>query len=153
MSGLPEEQYARNVLRAGASGYLSKGGSPEELLKAVRLVLNGRRYVSASLAEAMAGDLESKHDPNKPLHAELSAREFQQFLQARRWSGCGRDRPGAELERQDSQHLPNPDIGKNELQVERGHHRRNVRCATASFNRARRQAPHSRAASALSSTL
>src|ERR1700683_1430742 len=79
MSGLPEEQYARNVLRAGASGYLSKGGSPEEMLKAVRLVLNGRRYVSASLAEAMAGDLESKHDPNKPLHAELSTREFQIF--------------------------------------------------------------------------
>jgi len=79
MSGLPEEQYARNVLRAGASGYLSKGGSPEEMLKAVRLVLSGRRYVSASLAEAMAGDLESKHDPNKPLHAELSAREFQIF--------------------------------------------------------------------------
>jgi DNA-binding NarL/FixJ family response regulator len=31
MSGLPEEQYARNVLRSGASGYLSKGGTPEEL--------------------------------------------------------------------------------------------------------------------------
>ena len=36
MSGLPEEQYASNVLRAGASGYLSKGGSPQEFLKAVR---------------------------------------------------------------------------------------------------------------------
>src|ERR1700733_7584870 len=54
MSGLPEEQYARNVLRAGASGYLSKGGTPEELLKAVRTVLQGRRYVSSALAEAMA---------------------------------------------------------------------------------------------------
>jgi DNA-binding NarL/FixJ family response regulator len=79
MSGLPEEQYARNVLRAGAGGYLSKGGSPEEMLKAVRVVLNGRRYVSDSLAESMAGDLEAKHDPNKPLHSELSAREFQIF--------------------------------------------------------------------------
>lgn len=79
MSGLPEEQYARNVLRAGASGYLSKGGSPEEILKAVRVVLNGRRYVSESLAESMAGDLEAKHDPNQPLHSELSAREFQIF--------------------------------------------------------------------------
>lgn len=79
VSGLPEEQYARNVLRAGASGYLSKGGSPEEMLKAVRVVLNGRRYVSDALAELMAGDLEAKHDPNKPLHAELSAREFQIF--------------------------------------------------------------------------
>jgi two-component system, NarL family, invasion response regulator UvrY len=79
MSGLPEEQYARNVLRAGASGYLSKGGSPEEMLKAVRIVLNGRRYVSASLAESMAADLEHPRDQNQPLHASLSTREFQIF--------------------------------------------------------------------------
>jgi DNA-binding NarL/FixJ family response regulator len=79
MSGLPEEQYARNVLRAGASGYLSKDGSPEELLKAVRTVLCGRRYVSAALAEAMAADLESARDQNQPLHARLSVREFQIF--------------------------------------------------------------------------
>jgi len=79
MSGLPEEQYARNVLRAGASGYLSKGGSPDEFLKAVHLVLNGRRYVSAALAESMAAALENPKDQNQPLHAALSAREFQIF--------------------------------------------------------------------------
>jgi two-component system invasion response regulator UvrY len=79
MSGLPEEQYARNVLRAGASGYLSKGSPPEEMLKAVRLVLNGRRYVSAALAESMAADLESSRDQAKPLHESLSVREFQIF--------------------------------------------------------------------------
>jgi two-component system, NarL family, invasion response regulator UvrY len=79
MSGLPEEQYARNVLRAGASGYLSKGGSPDEFLKAVRVVLNGRRYVSATLAESMAADLENPRDQNQPLHTALSAREFQIF--------------------------------------------------------------------------
>jgi two-component system, NarL family, invasion response regulator UvrY len=79
MSGLPEEMYARNVLRAGASGYLSKGGSPQELLKAVRLVLNGRRYVSASLAESMAADLENRKSQDQPLHTILSAREFQIF--------------------------------------------------------------------------
>jgi two-component system invasion response regulator UvrY len=89
MSGLPEEQYARNVLRAGASGYLSKGGSPEEMLKAVHLVLSGRRYVSAALAEAMAGDLKSKRDSNKPLHAELSAREFQIFCKLAAGDGVG----------------------------------------------------------------
>lgn len=77
MSGLPEEQYARNVLRAGASGYLSKGGSSDEMLKAVRTVLNGRRYVSASLAESMAADLENAKDQNQPLHSTLSTREFQ----------------------------------------------------------------------------
>jgi two-component system, NarL family, invasion response regulator UvrY len=79
ISGLPEEQYARNVLRAGASGYLSKRGSPEELLKAVRVVLNGRRYVSAALAESMAADLSDSTDQNSPLHTSLSSREFQIF--------------------------------------------------------------------------
>jgi DNA-binding NarL/FixJ family response regulator len=89
MSGLPEAQYARNVLRAGASGYLSKGGSPEELLKAVRTVLVGRRYVSASLAEAMAADLESAHDQNQPLHERLSVREFQIFGKLAAGAGVG----------------------------------------------------------------
>jgi two-component system, NarL family, invasion response regulator UvrY len=79
MSGLPEEQYARNVLRAGASGYLSKGGSSEELLTAVRLVLRGRRYVSASLAESMAAELNHPRDHHAPLHSVLSDREFQIF--------------------------------------------------------------------------
>ena len=79
MSGLPEEQYARSVLRAGASGYLSKGGTPEELLKAVRAVLQGRRYVSSTLAEAMAMDLEFPQNQNKPPHSHLTDREFQVF--------------------------------------------------------------------------
>lgn len=79
MSGLPEEQYARNVLRAGASGYLSKDGSPEELLRAVRLVLKGRRYISAALAESIAADLDNSSDQNGPLHTSLSTREFQIF--------------------------------------------------------------------------
>jgi two-component system, NarL family, invasion response regulator UvrY len=79
MSGLPEEQYARNVLRAGASGYLSKGGSPDEFMKAVRIVLSGRRYVSASLAESMVAGLENPLDQNQPLHTALSVREFQIF--------------------------------------------------------------------------
>jgi DNA-binding NarL/FixJ family response regulator len=77
MSGLPEAQYARNVLRAGASGYLSKDSAPEELMKAVRTVLAGRRYVSAALAEILVADLDG--DPDKPLHARLSTREFQIF--------------------------------------------------------------------------
>jgi two-component system, NarL family, invasion response regulator UvrY len=79
MSGLPEEQYARNVLRAGARGYLPKDGSPEEFMKAVRLVLSGRRYVSATLAEQMAGELSSERAKDVPLHAQLSEREFQIF--------------------------------------------------------------------------
>ena len=79
VSGLPEEQYARNVLRAGARGYLSKGSSPDELLRAVRLVLHGSRYVSASIAESMAADLDKPLDHQQPLHTALSTREFQIF--------------------------------------------------------------------------
>jgi len=76
MSGLPERQYALNVLRAGARGYLSKEGAPDELLKAVRMVLQGRRYVSDSLAELLLLDLDQA---DKPLHSLLSDREFQIF--------------------------------------------------------------------------
>lgn len=77
LSGYPERQYAVNVLKAGASGYLSKDGSPDELLKAVGQVLAGRRYVSASLAELLASELDADHE--QPLHAGLSEREFQIF--------------------------------------------------------------------------
>ncbi len=73
----PERQYAVNVLKAGAGGYLSKDGAPDELLKAVAQVLSGRRYVSASLAELLASELDTDHD--QPLHAGLSEREFQIF--------------------------------------------------------------------------
>jgi DNA-binding NarL/FixJ family response regulator len=76
LSGYPERQYALNVLRAGASGYIAKDCSPEELLKAVRMVLQGRRYVSDSLAELLLLDLDQA---DKPLHSLLSDREFQIF--------------------------------------------------------------------------
>jgi len=77
LSGLPERQYALNVLRAGAAGYLAKDAAPEELMKAVHTVLSGRRYVSASLAEILLDDLDADRD--RPLHDSLSTREFQIF--------------------------------------------------------------------------
>jgi two-component system, NarL family, invasion response regulator UvrY len=77
LSGFPERQYAVNVLKAGASGYLPKDSPPEDLLKAVRTVLSGRRYVSPTLAEFLVSDLDN--DSDKPLHARLSEREFQIF--------------------------------------------------------------------------
>jgi DNA-binding NarL/FixJ family response regulator len=76
LSGYPERQYALNVLRAGASGYIAKDSAPDELLKAVRMVLQGRRYVSESLAELLLLDLDKA---DKPLHSLLSDREFQIF--------------------------------------------------------------------------
>jgi DNA-binding NarL/FixJ family response regulator len=77
VSGFPERQYAVNVLKAGASGYLSKESAPEELIKAVQIVLSGRRYVSSTLAEQLVQDLDT--DSDKPAHAGLSEREFQIF--------------------------------------------------------------------------
>jgi two-component system, NarL family, invasion response regulator UvrY len=53
----PEDQYAKRLLKSGASGYLNKESAPEELVKAVRKVLGGGRYVSAALAEKLAADL------------------------------------------------------------------------------------------------
>lgn len=75
LSGFPERQYAVNVLRAGASGYLSKEAAADELLKAVRTVMSGRRYVSPALAELLASDLGG--DSEQPAHTRLSTREFQ----------------------------------------------------------------------------
>jgi two-component system invasion response regulator UvrY len=95
MSGLPEEQYARNVLRAGASGYLPKGSSPEELIKAVRLVLSGRRYISMALAESLAADFDKPLNKNEPQHTLLSTREFQIFRKLA--GGCAVNRIAQEL--------------------------------------------------------
>ena len=77
LSGFPERQYAVNMIRAGASGYLNKEMAPEELLAAVKMVLSGRRYVSAALAELLFTELD--HDSEKPAHTQLSEREFQIF--------------------------------------------------------------------------
>ncbi len=77
LSGFPEKQYAVNVLRAGASGYINKEMAPDELLTAVRNVLQGRRYVSPALAELLVNGLDE--DQDKPMHSRLSEREFQIF--------------------------------------------------------------------------
>jgi len=70
----PEEQYAVRVLRAGASGYLTKESAPDELIAAIRKVSMGKKYVSSSLAEKLALELEIDHE--KPLHETLSDREY-----------------------------------------------------------------------------
>ena len=74
-----EEQYARRALRAGASGYVTKKSPRTELIKAVQKVLDGGRYVSATLAERLAIDLE-RGSPEHP-HDALSAREFEVMRQ------------------------------------------------------------------------
>ena len=73
----PEEQYAIRVLKAGAAGYLSKEVATEELVKAVQRVLQGRKYISASIAEKLADELDQ--NASKPPHEILSDREFYVF--------------------------------------------------------------------------
>jgi DNA-binding NarL/FixJ family response regulator len=71
----PEDKYAVRVLKAGASGYLTKKNAPDELVAAIRKVLAGGRYVSPSLAEKIAFELQEGTE--KPLHELLSDREYQ----------------------------------------------------------------------------
>ncbi|HQN19825.1 MAG TPA: response regulator transcription factor [Syntrophobacteraceae bacterium] len=69
-----EEQYALRVIKAGASGYLTKDSAPDALVKAIRKVASGGKYVSPYLAERLVCDLEASE---KPLHEKLTVREFQ----------------------------------------------------------------------------
>ena len=71
----PAEQYALRVLRAGASGYLTKESAPDELLTAVRRILRGGRYISPSVGETLAADLGRRGDELP--HQTLSDREFE----------------------------------------------------------------------------
>ena len=71
----PEEQYAVRALRAGASGYLTKESAPDELMTAIRKISQGRKYITSSLAERLAQEMEA--DSEKPLHDVLSDREYQ----------------------------------------------------------------------------
>ncbi len=73
----PEDQYAIRCIKAGASGYLTKDTSPENLVKAIRKVSCGGRYISDTLAERMA-DIIGGDSGEKP-HELLSDREFQIF--------------------------------------------------------------------------
>jgi len=71
----PEDQYAVRTLSAGAAGYLHKAGSPDELLKAIRTVSTGRRYISSEVAACLAAHVDAHVE--KPPHEQLSNREYQ----------------------------------------------------------------------------
>jgi DNA-binding NarL/FixJ family response regulator len=70
-----EDQYAVRALKAGASGYLTKDSAPDELVKAIRKVVSGGRYVSSLLAERLAFRIGT--DSSQLPHETLSDREFQ----------------------------------------------------------------------------
>lgn len=70
-----EEQYARRAFKAGAAGYITKDSPRTELVKAVKKVMNGGRYVSPALAERLVFDLGG--DTDRAPHEILSDREFE----------------------------------------------------------------------------
>lgn len=74
----PEEQYAVRTLRAGAAGYLTKASAPQELISAIQKVSRGGKYVTGSLAEKLAFELDTGAE--KPCHEKLSNREYQVML-------------------------------------------------------------------------
>ncbi|HYU00286.1 MAG TPA: response regulator transcription factor [Gemmatimonadales bacterium] len=71
----PEDEWAVRALRAGASGYLTKDHSPDQLLDAIRRVYRGGKYVSPTLAERLATHLDG--GGQRPPHELLSDREFE----------------------------------------------------------------------------
>ena len=78
LSGFPEAHYATTLLRQGAAGYLNKDCDPDDIIKAIRTVYRGRKYITAGVAERLAEGLSRGDD--KPPHEHLSERELQVFL-------------------------------------------------------------------------
>jgi DNA-binding NarL/FixJ family response regulator len=74
LSMYEEDQYAVRLMKAGASGYLTKDVAPEQLVDAIRKVAEGKKYISPALAELLLQECST--DSGRPLHATLSDREY-----------------------------------------------------------------------------
>jgi len=77
LSMYPEEQFAIRVIKAGASGYLSKNGALTELIGAMQNLLDGKKFITSSVADVLVSDLRKKQE--KYPHSSLSDREFEVF--------------------------------------------------------------------------
>lgn len=75
LSALPEESYAKRVIKMGALGYIHKESAPDLLVPAIRRVLKGKVYVSSKLADILVSDISGRDSEN--LHDLLSEREFE----------------------------------------------------------------------------
>jgi two-component system, NarL family, invasion response regulator UvrY len=75
LSMYSEERFAVRALKTGASGYLTKDMATEELITAIRVIHNGRKYITPALAESMANSFHE--DPASTPHESLSDREFE----------------------------------------------------------------------------
>jgi DNA-binding NarL/FixJ family response regulator len=93
LSGYPETQFGVQVLRAGASGFIGKDTEAAELVRAIRTVARGNRYVGQGLTDALVNGLQGT--VSTPLHEQLSVREFQVFYKLA--AGLGVTEIGAQL--------------------------------------------------------
>lgn len=73
-----EDQYALRMIKAGADGYLNKQSAPEKLIEAIRVVAEGRKYISEALAEKMAFALDESSE--KLPHEKLAQREYEVMI-------------------------------------------------------------------------
>lgn len=87
LSGYPEEHYAVDLIRKGASGYLNKQCEPSEIVTAIRTVAHGRRYITATVAELLVQQLDRAE--GGPAHEQLSDRESQVFLRLAKGESVG----------------------------------------------------------------
>jgi DNA-binding NarL/FixJ family response regulator len=78
LSMFPEDQYAIRALRAGAFGYVNKGGDPGQIVTAVRTVAQGRKYVTPEMAQMLVESLTTPNVENP--HERLSDRELQTLV-------------------------------------------------------------------------
>ncbi len=81
ISSFSEASYALISMRAGASGYLCKVCSPDQLVLAIRTVHGGRKYISPAVAELLA---QAYIDQDAPKHEELTHRQMQVFIRLAR---------------------------------------------------------------------
>lgn len=78
LSMYPEEQFALRVMKSGASGYIRKDSAPEELVDAVKEVLEGRKYMSPTVMDILSDTV--KKDGKVELSEVLSDREYEIFM-------------------------------------------------------------------------
>jgi two-component system invasion response regulator UvrY len=78
LSIYPEEEYAIRAIRSGASGYLKKDSNPDEIVRAIKTVVSGKKYLSGELYEQLIEEL--KNPDGEPPHKRLSNREMEIFI-------------------------------------------------------------------------
>ena len=86
----PEEEYAVELLRAGVGGFFAKAGDAKEMLRAIRLIAGGRKYMSSALAQSLAMDTHEKSAT--PAHRQLWAENFRSSCN---WRPARRSRTSA----------------------------------------------------------